>query len=147
MTRVPSPLGTRLAIASGLALCALLLTAAELAGGGSPRTETPAGRRAADAAVTAAIDSLCPLFGVDASLARTWKASAAGVQTGRIEERIPVPPGFRSLEFNHALAVRIAPLGAGIVATERSKENSVTMHVVRGGTTIRSISFVPEAGR
>jgi hypothetical protein len=30
---------------------------------------------------------------------------------------------------------------------ERSKENSVTMHVVRGGITIRSLWFVPDAGR
>lgn len=147
MTSIPPSLRTRLRIASGLALSALLLTAAELAGGGSTPGETPGARRAADEAVIAAIDSLCPLYGIDVSRARTWKATAAGVPTGRIEEKIPVPPGFRSLEFNHALAVRIAPFGAGIVATERSKENSVTMHVVRGGTTIRSLSFVPDAGR
>ena len=138
---------TRLWVASGLALCALFLTAAEIAGGGSARTVTPGARRAADGAVTAAIDSLCPLFGIDKSLARTWKATAAGIPTGRIEEKIPVPPSFRSLEFNHALALRIAPFGAGIVATERSKENSVTMHVVCGGTTIRSLWFVPDGGR
>jgi hypothetical protein len=135
-------------IASGLALCAILLTAAGLITGGESRpSETPAGRKAAEAGIAAAIDSLCHLYAIDARLVRTWKASAAGEPTGRIEEKIPVDPGFRTLEFNHALAVRIAPFGAGVVATERSKENSVTMHVVRGGATIRSLWFVPDAGR
>jgi hypothetical protein len=135
-------------IASGLALCAILLTAAGLITGEESRpSETPAGRKAAEAGIAAAIDSLCHLYAIDARLVRTWKASAAGEPTGRIEEKIPVDPGFRTLEFNHALAVRIAPFGAGVVATERSKENSVTMHVVRGGATIRSLWFVPDAGR
>ena len=145
---VPPPLRRRLVIASGLALCAILLTAAGLiTGGGSRPFETPAGRKAAEAGIAAAIDSLCHLYAIDARLVRTWKASAAGEPTGRIEEKIPVDPGFRSLEFNHALAARVAPFGAGVVATERSKENSVTMHVVRGGATIRSLWFVPDAGR
>ncbi|HEX7574074.1 MAG TPA: hypothetical protein VF514_13360 [Bacteroidota bacterium] len=144
---IPSPLRRRLVIASGLALCTILLTAAGLITGGRVSSETPAARKAAEAGIAAAIDSLCPLYAIDVRLIRSWKATAAGEPTGRIEEKIPVDPGFRSLEFNHALALRIAPFGAGVVATERSKENSVTMHVVRGGATIRSLWFVPDAGR
>ena len=45
MTPVPPPLRTRLWVASGLALCALFLTAAEIAGGGSARTVTPGARQ------------------------------------------------------------------------------------------------------
>jgi hypothetical protein len=137
----------RLVIAAGLALCALALTAAGKIAGGNPRPETPAARRAAEAGLVRAIDSLCPLYGIDRGLIRTWKATAAGEPTGRIEEKIPVGAGFRSLEFNHALSSGIAPFGAGVVATERSKENSVTMHIVFGGVTVRSLSFVPDAGR
>jgi hypothetical protein len=134
-------------IACGLALCAILLTGAGLITQRRVFSETPAGRRSAEARIAAAIDSLCSLYAIDARLIRSWKATAAGEPTGRIEEKIPVNPGFRSLEFNHALVLRIAPFGAGVVATERSKENSVTMHVVREGTTIRSLWFVPDAGR
>jgi hypothetical protein len=144
---IPPALRRRLVISSGLALCALLLTGAGLITQGRARSETPAGRRAAEAGIAAAIDSLLPVYGIDVRLIRSWKATAAGEPTGRTEEKIPVGPGFRSLEFNHALASRIAPFGAGIVATERSKENSVTMHVVRGGATIRSLWFVPDAVR
>ena len=141
------PLRRRLLVASGLALCALLLSGAGLVTGGRSPAETPGARRGDEAGITAAIDSLCRLYAIDVRLIRSWKATAGGEPTGRIEEKIPVDPGFRSLEFNHALALRIAPFGAGVVATERSKENSVTMHVVRGGTTIRSLWFVPDAGR
>lgn len=144
---VPPPLRRRLLIASALALCAILLTAAGPITGGNGPSETPASRKAAEAGIAAAIDSLFPPYAIDARLVRSWKATAAGEPTGRIEEKIPVDPGFRSLEFNHALALRIAPFGAGVVATERTKESSVTMHVVRGGTTIRSLWFVPAAGR
>lgn len=149
MTPLPisSPLGRRLVVASVLALCAILLTAAGLMTGGRGPSESPAGRKAAEAGIARAIDSLCPLYAIDARRIRSWKATAAGEPTGRIEEKISVDPGFRSLEFNHELAARIAPFGAGVVATERSKENSVTMHVVRGGATIRSLWFVPDAGR
>ncbi len=147
----PPPLSaalrSRLLIASGLALCALALTAAGKIAGGTSRAETPAARRSAEAGIARAIDSLCPLYGIDRGLIRTWKATAAGEPTGRIEEKIPVGPGFRSLEFNHALSSGIAPFGAGVVATERSKENSVTMHIVCGGVTVRSLSFAPDAGR
>ena len=145
---ISSPLRRRLVIAAGLALCAILLTAAgPIMGGRGPRPETPGARKAAEAGIARAIDSLCRVYAIDARLARSWSATAAGEPTGRIEEKIPVDHGFRSLEFNHALAAGIAPFGAGVVATERSKENSVTMHVVRGGATIRSLWFVPDAGR
>ena len=149
MTLLPlaPPLGRRLVIASGLALCAVLLTAAGLFTGRRAPSETPEARRSAEAGIAAAVDSLCSMYAIDTRPIRSWKATAAGEPTGRIVEKIPVDPGFRSLEFNHALALRVAPFGAGVVATERSKENSVTMHVVRGGATIRTLMFVPDAGR
>ncbi len=141
------PLRRRLLMASGLALCALVLTVAGLVGAAAPPAESPEARRAAESGIASAIDSLMAPYGIDARLIRSWKATTAAGPTGRIEEKIPAPAGFRSLEFNHALASRIAPFGAGVVATERSKENSVTMHIVRGGVTVRSLWFVPDAGR
>ena len=142
-----APLRRRLVIASGLALCALALTAAGRITAGNSRAESPGARRAAEGVIVRTVDSLFTLYGIDRAQIRTWKATAAGEPTGRIEEKIPVGAGFRSLEFNHALACGIAPFGAGVVATERSKENSVTMHIVCGGVTVRSLSFVPDNPR
>ena len=144
--RAPVLPGRRLALAGGLALCALLLTAAEVITRGGVPAGGEAPRRTAEARIAATIDSLLPQFGIAPGSARTWKATAAGGPTGRTEQKVSVPPAFRSLEFNHALASAIARVGAGVVAVERSKDNSVTMHIVRGGMTIRSIRFVTQSG-
>ena len=134
--------GTRLALAAALAAGALVLSLARTA---APRVPpaVPAGD-AAGREAGAAVDSLLGRFGVGRETIRTRGAKAGGEPTGRIEERIPVPPGFRSLEFNHALARRLAPLGMSVVATERSKDDAVTMHIVRGGVTIRSLAFTQD---
>ena len=133
--------GRRVTATALLAACALLLRVA------APSPARHQGRPAAGAGGTGAaavVDSLLHRFGVATDDVRTWGAKAAGEPTGRIEERIPVPPSFRSLEFNHALARRLAPLGMSVVATERSRENAVTMHIVREGVTMRSLQFTPE---
>jgi hypothetical protein len=36
----------------------------------------------------------------------------------------------------------LAPFGAHVVGTERTRENTVTMHIVWAGTTVRSMAFV-----
>jgi len=135
--------GKRAVLAALLGACALLLSLAPLAGRRTPARG--AGEGEASAAASAAVDSLLPRFGAGGSTVRSWKAMAAGAPTGRIEERITVPASFRSLEFNHALARRLAPLGMSLVATEHARENSVTMHIVRRGFTIRTLAFVADA--
>ena len=55
-------------------------------------------------------------------------------------------PSFLSVSFNHALNRPPGGAGARVVGTERSKDHVVTLHVVRGRTTIRSIGFVTDAG-
>jgi len=136
------PYGRRVTAAATLAACALMLWVAGSFARHAPRGAVIAGGK--DAAAAAAVDSLLGTFGVASGDVTTWGPKAGGAPTGRIEERIIVPPAFRSLEFNHALSRRLAPLGMSVVATERSRENSVTMHIVRGGYTIRSLAFVAE---
>lgn len=75
---------------------------------------------------------------------RIWKVHAPGSAVSRTEHRVLVPPEFDSIDFNHALAQRLAPAGAKIVATERSKEATVTMHVVVGGATVYSLTLVTD---
>jgi len=139
-----SPYGKRLALAAALALCALILTIVQSGTHRGPRPGARAGAQDALERAAAALDSLLRQSGAGEGTARTWIAKAGGAPTGRTEQRITVPRSFRSLEFNHALARRLAPLGMSVVATERSRENTVTMHIVRGGVTIRSVSFVAD---
>jgi len=135
-----SAYGARLGLAAALGCGALVLSIALTSARRAPR---PAGSDAGGACA-AIVDSLLGRYGVDRDGIRTWAAKAGGEPTGRIEEHIPVPASFRSLEFNHALARRLAPLGMSVVATERSRDNAVTMHIVRGGVTIRSLAFAPD---
>jgi hypothetical protein len=75
---------------------------------------------------------------------RVWKVRFTGTTFTRTEQRVMVPREFDTIEFNHVLGRRLAPLGANVVATERTKEATVTMHVVAGGATIYSLSLVTD---
>ncbi|MBM2845902.1 MAG: hypothetical protein HW407_1214, partial [Bacteroidetes bacterium] len=47
-----------------------------------------------------------------------------------------------SLDFNLDLSRELDRYNARVVATERTKESSVTIHIVVNGKTIESISFI-----
>jgi hypothetical protein len=137
----------RLVLAGVLAACALVLTAAGAGGGPSVLPETEPGIRQAETGIAAAIDSLLAQEGISGAEVKTWRATAAGKPTGRIEQRVTVGRSFLSISFNHALGLRVAPFGARVVGSEKTREQVVTMHIVRGRATIRSIAFVTDAGR
>jgi hypothetical protein len=88
-----------------------------------------------------AIDTVFTRHGIDPSGVRTWNAQGQNGRLPRVEQRAKVPPGFPSLLVNHELARLLEPVGGHIVAIERTKDNTVTMHIVRQGVTIRSIAF------
>ncbi len=95
-----------------------------------------------EAQIRAVIDTVLHRFGIDRRNVKSWRVQPPGAGWSRFEERVFVAPGFVSLEFNHELNKRLAPLGAHVVGTERTKENVVALHIVKEGTTIRTISFV-----
>ncbi|MEW6509382.1 MAG: hypothetical protein AB1428_00335 [Bacteroidota bacterium] len=131
----------RIVVALLLAVAALLLTGAQQSGTIQNRPESVEERRKSVAAITSAVDTLLAHYGVDRSAGTVWRPKAAGRSTGRIEQRFTVDPSFLSISFNHDLNLLLTPLGARVVATERGKEQIITMHIVRGGTTVRSITF------
>ncbi len=101
-------------------------------------------RRNIQQQVATAIDTLLKSHGIDPGEARVWTAPGPGKTSGRVEERVIVPPSFVSLDFNHRLNLALAPFGAQVVATERTRENTVTMHIVSHGKTVRSLILVRE---
>lgn len=140
------PYRVRVIIIASLALCAASLLGIERFDLSRPRPLSPAQERETDAMLAAAVDTALARYGVDRSGVKTWRAMAAGRPTGRVESRAPVSPEFLSLQFNHDLNVMLEQLEARVIATERTRENSVTMHIVRGGTTVRSITLVTDTG-
>ncbi len=99
--------------------------------------------RSVVARVGGIVDSLFAQYGIRASKVRTWEVHAGGTPV-RIEQRIPVPPAFVSVSFNRDLNDRLVSLGAHVVAVEHAKENTVMMHIVKDGLTIRTLDFVTE---
>jgi hypothetical protein len=145
---IERPLKLRLILAGVLALCAITLAAAErLVGTRGPQEETAGARQAAEARIGATLDSLLLRYDVSRGEVRVWRPTVAGKPAARLDSRVLVGPGFLSVNFNHDLNRRLAGTGAHVVATERSKDRTVTMHIVRGGATMRSIAFVTDPER
>jgi hypothetical protein len=116
-------------------LCGLWLLTA-------PPPEEPADRRKAEAGISRAVDTTLARHGVTGKDRRRWTPQVAGTPAVRIAERVQVAQGFPGLEFNKELSDRLRPFGAHVVATERTKESTVTYHIVRGGVTLRSLVCV-----
>jgi hypothetical protein len=133
----------RLALATALAAIAALLWGVRVLEAPSQETRLPAPSPGNDvqAEIGTILDTLLTRYGIEPSGVRTWRMQAAGKSATRVEQKAFVPPSFVALDFNHDLNLALAGVGAHVVATERSRENIVTMHIVRGGRTIRSISF------
>ncbi len=93
-------------------------------------------------AVDNAVTTLLAQQGVAPGTVRTWRVSSPRRQEFRIEQRVRVSPDFVSIEFNHALGAALAPYDIRVSATERTREHSVTMHLVLQGAVIRTITFV-----
>lgn len=101
--------------------------------------EVPASTREA---VDDAVNALLAQQGVTPGMVRTWHVTSPRRQEFRIEQRVRVSPDFISIEFNRALGAVLAPYGITVSATERTRERTVTMHLVLQGAVIRTITFV-----
>lgn len=60
----------------------------------------------------------------------------------RFEQKVTVAPVFNFLQLNHDLSRAIADLGATAIATERSEDKTVAIHIKRDGVVVQSIIFV-----
>jgi hypothetical protein len=92
--------------------------------------------------VNKVIDTLLERHQVDIKWVKSWSVFAPGKKFIRVERRVYVPPRFISLDFNHDLGRDLARFDLRVVATERTKESTVSMHIINNGMVIESITFV-----
>jgi hypothetical protein len=133
----------RVLVAGILAVTAVVLLVVVIAGRGSegdPRG-TIADAHDEGKAIAAAFDTLFTQYRIDRAAVRTWHAGSARQKLARMEQRVTVPAAFPTLEFNHRLNALLEKVGAHVTATERTRDNIVTMHVVRRGVIVRSVTF------
>jgi hypothetical protein len=133
--------GGRVIALSALTLACLSLTILYFVRPSSPARPGGGGiERSAE--IGRAVDSTLTQHGIGPSAVRTWQVRTADKRFTRSERRVEVGPDFLTLQFNHDLQRRLEPLGARVVATERARENIVTMYIVVEGQTVSSIQFV-----
>jgi hypothetical protein len=96
---------------------------------------------AVNAGVQSIVDTMLQRYGIPRSSVRTWNVLSVDKKPLRAVQQIEVSRDFPSLIFNDQLQRMLEPIAAHVFATERSRDNIVTMHIVHRGQTIRSIAF------
>ncbi len=91
--------------------------------------------------VEANVDSMLNRYGIPRSSVRTWSILSVDRKPIRVVQRVEVTRAFPSLVFNAQLQRLLEPIEAHVFATERSRDNIVTMHIVWHGRTIRSLTL------
>lgn len=92
--------------------------------------------------VNEVVDTLLDRFQVDRTWVTSWNVFTRDKRFIRQERRVYVPSKFVSLDFNHDLARGLSPYGVRVIASERTREMSVSMHMIHEGMVIESITFV-----
>jgi hypothetical protein len=134
----------RLIVAGVLAAAAIALSMADhlLGAGANTVVNDFAAAYSESTGINAAVDDVLARYKIPPNAVTTWRVLTPDKKLLRLEQRIVVPHEFPSVECNSTLSERILPFGARVAATERSREDVVTMHIVSHGVIIRTISFV-----
>jgi hypothetical protein len=148
---LPEAIQRRLIVAGLLVLGALILIPAtrladqsekqEKRGGGGSR-HLGLASQSARREIDAVIDTLLTKYRIEKEWVKSWQVQTPGKGFVRSERRVLVPPEFVSLSFNLDLNKMLSDYGARAIASERTKESIVTMHVVKEGTVLETLSFV-----
>ncbi len=135
------PGGLRLGIMVVLAVAAVLLyyleTRSEEAGARGAEPVSPSARNG----VQAIVDSMLRQYGIPRSSVRTWNILSLDKKPIRVAQQVEVSRAFPTLVFNAQMQRLLEPIEAHVFATERSRDNIVTMHIVWHGRTIRSLTL------
>ena len=144
----------RVMLAILLASCAVVLVllnvATEKIGqrsgrGRSTVVHTASSEDAALASINSVVDTLLARFQIDRRSVKSWYVQTPDKRNIRLERRVIVPPDFVSMKFNLDLNRMVSAYGARAVATERTKESTVTMHIIRAKMIVQSIAFVMQS--
>lgn len=144
LSDLPSGLRARVLIAGLLLASAVVLFAANrVAERSAVRRAVSSGSNAGTMeGIVTAVDTVLRRYGIPRESVKTWRIPAAGTGFSRVERRVIVPPAFISLDFNLALSRALEPYHARVIATERTKESTVSVHIIKDGLIIQSVTFV-----
>ena len=89
-----------------------------------------------------AVDSLFTQYEIDRRAVKSWYVQTPDKRNIRLERRVVVPPDFVSMNFNLDLNRMVSSYGARAMATERTKESTVMVHIIRDNMIVQSITFL-----
>jgi CO dehydrogenase/acetyl-CoA synthase epsilon subunit len=92
--------------------------------------------------IDSVVDTLFNSYQIDASEVKSWSVFTRDKRFIRKARRVFVRPEFVSLDFNHDLSRQLSEFGVRVVATERTKESTVSMHIISEGMVVETITFV-----
>ncbi len=88
------------------------------------------------------IDNLLVRYNVNTKTMRSRKVTGPDKKSVRLERRVFVTPEFNTLNFNHDLTEKLRESGMSVVATEKSEDRSVTMHIKKNDVIVESLVFM-----
>ena len=94
------------------------------------------------AAFNDAVDSLFTCYQIDRRTVKSWYVQTPDKRNIRLERRVMVPADFLSMNFNLDLNRMVSEYGARAMATERTKESTVTVHIIKDKMIVQSITFL-----
>lgn len=141
----------RVVLAWLLASCALVLVLLNIASekiaqrsgrGRSTATQVVSEKDETVAAINSAVDSLLTRYQVDRRAVKSWYVQTPDKKNIRLERRVIVSADFLSMNFNLDLNRMVSAYGASAMATERTKESTVMVHIIRDNMIVQSITFL-----
>jgi hypothetical protein len=93
-------------------------------------------------AIDARVDSLLDRYNIQQAWRKSWIVTTPGKKFIRKERRITIPSRFVSLDFNHDLSRELSGVSARLIASERTKESAVSMHIVVDDMIVETLVFV-----
>jgi hypothetical protein len=93
-------------------------------------------------AIDARVDSLLDRYTIQQAWRKSWIVTTPGKKFIRKERRITVPSRFVSLDFNHDLSRELSGVSARLIASERTKESTVSMHIMVDDMIVETLVFV-----
>jgi hypothetical protein len=135
---------TRIILALALAGVAIILgvifiRVSTRAGADTP-AKRPAGKQlSGEEQIARGVEAVCAEYNVPAGAIRSRRIKDGNGNGLRTEYRLRVPKDFSAAEFNRTLNQKVEPWGAHVLGTERTRDRTVTLHVIRDDETIVSV--------
>lgn len=92
--------------------------------------------------IESVVSRLLIRYQVDGKAIRARKVLSGDGKFSRVERRIFVAPEFNTLSFNHDLYQAVSEFGATAIASEKSEDKSVAMHIKKDGVIVETLVFL-----